>query len=226
MAGFDKKENERTQRPLPPEGQHLALCYSIIDLGTQAKQYPGKPPTEAHDIQVAWELPKHRAVFNEEAGEQPMALFQTYTFSLSEKANFRKMMDSWTGKQVKSLSNETMKKFLGKPCMIQVVHKPSKDGKLKYANIALNGLAVYKRPADVPFPKTTENEQLFLSLDEFSWTTFEKITKYIQAIVERSKEWGSILRKFPEPGVAPQSTAVMEDQVGGISDNFEEEDPF
>ena len=217
--GFDKKENERTQKPLPPEGQTLGLCYSIIDLGTQVTSYPGKPPGEAHQLQLSWELPKYRAVFNQEVGEQVMALFQTYTFSLSEKANFRKMIDSWIGKPVKELNDETMQKFLGRPCMIQVVHAPSKDGKLKYANIAMKGLGIYKRPADVPFPDKTENEKIFFSLSAFSWETYNKLPKFMQETIAKCKEWPGILKKYP--AVAASANAMDEDEAaravtGGI----------
>ncbi len=226
MAGFDTKENERKQKPLPPEGQTLGLCFAIIDLGTQVTSYPGKPPGKAHQLQMSWELPKYRAVFNAESGEQVMALFQTYTFSLNEKANFRKMIDSWVGKPVKALSDETMQKFLGKPCMIQVVHAPSKDGKLKYANIAMKGLGIYKRPADVPFPEKTENEKIFFSLNSFSWETYNKLPKFMQETIAKSKEWPGILQKYPN---ATQSTNAMEvDEQNRVATGaIEEEDmPF
>ncbi len=224
--GFETKENERKQKPLPPEGQTLGLCYSIIDMGTQITSYPGKPPGEAKQVQLSWELPKYRAVFNQEVGEQVMALFQTYTFSLSEKANFRKMIDSWVGKPVKALSDETMQKFLGKPCMIQIVHATSKDGKLKYANIAMKGLGIYKRPAEVPFPENTENEKIFFSLSSFSWDTYNKIPKFMQETIAKSKEWPGILRNYPN---TTQSTSSMEvDEASRVvTSNVEEEDiPF
>jgi hypothetical protein len=225
MSGFNRSESERTQKPLPPEGQHLGLCYSIIDLGTQLGMYQGKP-TESHQVQFSWELPKYKAVYNPEKGEQRMAIHHTYNFSLSEKANFRKMMDSWTGQAVKALSDETMQKFIGKPCMIQCVHQTSKDGKLKYANVATKGLAIYKRPADVPFPKETENEKVFFSLASFSWDTFNGLHKFIQEKIEKSKEWPEILRKFPRPKDAPQSTVSMDEDDSGISDSGFEEDVF
>jgi hypothetical protein len=43
----------------PPVGTHLALCYRIIDLGTQKTTYNGETKT-AHKLMISWELPQER----------------------------------------------------------------------------------------------------------------------------------------------------------------------
>lgn len=219
MAGLNTSANERTQRPLPPPGQTLGLLYQFIDLGTQNEAFKGEPK-RLQKVYLSFELPKHRAVFSTEKGEQVMVVGQEYTFSLGDKANFRKMMDNWIGKPVEKLESSNIAKLLRKPAMIQIIHKPKKDGKITYANIALSGVGIFKRPDDVPFPKTTENEAFIFELTNFSWEVFNKIPKFIQDKIKKSEEWPSIIAKHGTGTAAITNT-------GGVvvaTDEFEEEE--
>lgn len=181
-------ENQKTQKPLPTEKQHLALCYAVIDLGTQQEAFAGEIKN-IRKVNLQFEIPGEKAVFNPEKGPQVFTISQDYTFSLGTKGNFRKMMDSWMGASVTELDSAKIAKLLKRPAMLQIVHKASKDGQFKYANIANSGTAVFKRPADVQFPKETENPSFFFDLDNYSQATFDMIPKYLQEKIMKSPEY-------------------------------------
>lgn len=211
-------ENQKTQRPLPTAKQHLALCQAVIDLGTQTSQYG-----PARRICVSWEIPGETAVFEKEKGLQPFVVTAEYTLSLDVKANFRKMLDSWFGRPITEmlkdndgiLDSNVMKKFLSRPGMIQITHnKSDKDG-LIYANIAAKGVSVFKRPADVPFPKATVNPAFLLDLDDFSAEDYAMVPKWIKQKIEKAPEFLVV-----NAGGATTSGALSS------GDEFNDDDPF
>jgi len=117
-------------------GTYVARCYSMVHVGTIEQEYMGEIK-EMNKVRISWELPTELKVFKEEKGEQPQSVSKEFTLSMHEKANLRKFLESWRGK---GFSEEEAKKFdvtklLGKPCMISIIHKTSKQGKL-YAEIS------------------------------------------------------------------------------------------
>lgn len=183
------KEGERTQGPLPPEQQHLGICSQVIDFGTQMESYQGAPPKPVRKVFVQWDLPKARAVFNAEKGEQCFTVKQKYTFSLDPKANFRKMLDSWMGAPITELDSAKIMKLLNRPCMIQVKNELSKKDGLIRPKIANSGIAVYKKPADVAAPKTAENPAIFFDLENFDQALFATLPEWMQKEIRNSKEF-------------------------------------
>lgn len=223
---METSANEQKQRPLPPAGQHLALLYLIVDCGTQDGTFNGQPTAPARKVYMGWEFPNlPKVVFSQEKGEQPMAIFNEYTFSLSEKANFRKMIDSWIGQPVLKLNSETFAKLLGKPCLINIEHyQDKKNPAITKARISFKGIAIFKRPAEMSFPKTTINEKLYFDLDNFSWESFNKVEmKFLQEKIRKSHQWPSIISKHPETKGSSAVIADEQDVTMGVND---EEDPF
>lgn len=211
-------ENQKTQKPLPTERQHLALCVAIVDLGTQQGFFNGAP-TSSRKIALTFEIPGEKAVFKKEDGPKPFTVTSEYTFSVDTKANFRKALDSWMGTAVTELDSEKLAKLLRRPAMIQIVHNPGKSDGLVYANIANKGVSIFKRPQDVPFPKTTENEPYFFDLDEFSWDTFDKVPKWLQDKISKSPEFIKLSALNPKAGGGQTSGPIT------ASDDFDDE-PF
>src|ERR1700683_3019969 len=131
-------EGDSAPRQLPPGGTHVARCYQIIDLGTQAGEYMGKP-NRKRKVRITWELPDEKAVFNPDNGEQPFVVSKTYTLSLNEKSALRHDLEAWRGK---AFTADELKRFeldglLGAPCLLTIIHQTK--GEKTYANI--NGLA-------------------------------------------------------------------------------------
>src|SRR6185295_11438565 len=80
-----------TEFELAPAGTHMAVCYRVIDLGTQSGTYMGKPKSQ-HKILVSWELPDEKM-----KDGRPFTIGQRYTWSMSEKATLRKHLEAWRG---------------------------------------------------------------------------------------------------------------------------------
>ena len=183
---------------LPPAGVHLAVCYSIIDLGTQPNMWQGQPkPTP--QIQISWELPNVLHVFDENKGPQPLSVHNIYTLSSADKAKLPAVLKTWGSlKEKPHITAELLKKYLGAPCMVTIEHKPStKDPNTVYANIAMAGGAVSPRMQGLNVPQYPANPRLMLDLGNFNWETFDKIPKFMQEKLALSQEWSGIVAKHP-----------------------------
>ena len=113
-----------------PAGNWPAVCYRLIDLGTQETEYEGKKG-KAHQISIWWELHDEETMTDE---GKPMLIFKTFTFSMSEKANLRKVLESWRGKAftAEDFGNFDMRNLLGVPCLVNVAHKDGRNGTYSY----------------------------------------------------------------------------------------------
>lgn len=157
-----------------PAGTHVAICYRVIDLGTHHSEYEGKPQVK-NQILVSWEL----------AGElmtdgKPFSVSRFYTNSLSEKANLRKDLVAWRGRDFtdSELEKFDLMNILGKPCLVSVIH--SKDKAKVSAVLAL--------PKGTPVPKLV-NDRLAFFIDEWDDALYEQVPKGIRGIIEKSDEY-------------------------------------
>ena len=118
------------QREVPPAGTFPARCYQIIDLGHQTTSFEGQAKV-VPQVRISWELSETMA------DGRPFSISKDYTASFGPKATLRKVLESWRGRAFtqEELSGFSLENVLGKPCMISVVHKPSKDGTQTYANV-------------------------------------------------------------------------------------------
>jgi hypothetical protein len=169
-----------------PEGNHFAVCTSIIDLGTQVEKYAGQPDKEQRKVYISWEI----AGETREDGK-PFYVGKRYTLSSYEKANLRKDLESWRG--IKFLDSDfgpggfELKNVLGKGCMLNVVHS-EKDGKT-YANIA----TIARLPKGASSPQPTEPPVYFsLEPDEFSATAYEEVSDRLKETIVKSPEYAAL----------------------------------
>lgn len=145
------------------EGTHIAVCFLVADIGLQETTFGAK-----HKIIVGWELPQELIDVNGE--EKPQIIYNTYTASLSEKANLRQDLESWRGRTFtpEELAGFDMFNVLGVPCMLSVVHNTTAKG--TYANVR----AVSAMPKGMDRPKASrllkysaEDDQQFEELPEW-----------------------------------------------------------
>ncbi len=161
---------------LVPQGTHIAVCNMVVDLGLQKTTYLGQE-TIKHQCYIRWEIPDERVEWTTKEGEPkegPMSIGKTYTLSLSEKANLRKDLEAWRGKNFTDdeLKGFDLLKLLGVPCMLTVTHA-DKQGKI-YANIkGISGI-----PKAMPRPDKTENDLMWYADDDRQH--FSKLPKWIQ----------------------------------------------
>ena len=160
------------------EDTYAARCYRVLDLGTHHDE---KWDKNVHKITISWELPTALMQTGDYAGK-PFSIHSRYTLSLSDRAILRKDLESWRGKSFseEELAGFDVSKLLGATCLINVVH--SADG--KYANIS----SIMKLPKGMDCPDAV-NEALFLDLDNFDESVFDKLHEKVQDFIKESKEY-------------------------------------
>src|SRR4051812_23918889 len=123
-----------------PEGTHVARCIQLVDIGTHHGEYQGEP-TVRNQIIVRWELPGE--MVDTERGAEPMIVSKFYTNSLGEKANLRKDLESWRGRQFtkEELMSFDLENILGKPCLVTVVHNEKKKAKVTSVTALPKGMS-------------------------------------------------------------------------------------
>jgi hypothetical protein len=164
-----------------PAGLYVATCSSVIDLGTQHNE---KWDNDLHKVLITWEIPE--LLITTEKGDLPRVISQRYTLSLNERANLRKMLESWRGKPFtdEELRGFNITKLIGVGCQLQVVQSQA-NGKT-YANVS----------AIVPLPKGTkasklQNTAILFSLNNVNPETKlpEAMPDWVKGIIMQSKEW-------------------------------------
>ena len=169
----------------PPAGTHIAICYRVLDLGTQQTEYMGQQKRQ-HKVMISWELPDERM----EDGK-PFTVHQRYTFSSNEKAKLRQDLEAWRGAPFKDSDfgpgGFHLSKLLGVPCLLTLVHE-TKNGQT-YANI--RGIGKILKGQQVP-PLT--NEKVFFSLvhNEFNPLQLERLPQRLQETIKKSPEYAEL----------------------------------
>lgn len=177
-SSFEKKE-------LIPASNYVARCYMMIHIGTITEVINGKPVL-LNKVRIGWELPTEQRVFSEEKGEQPFAIYKEYTLSMYDKSNLRKTLASWRGKD---FSEEEAKcfditKLLGVTCMLNIIHKPSKDGTRMYEEIG----SVSPMPKGFDCPPQI-NSNIVLEYDNFNYSIYNSLPNFIKEKINKSKEY-------------------------------------
>lgn len=178
--------NKGVQRELIPSGNYIARCYQMLQIGTVEEMVMGTMKT-LNKVRIGWELPTEQKIFNPEKGEQPFVISKEFTLSMHEKSNLRKLLASWRGKD---FTEEEAKcfditKLLSVPCMINVIHKPSKSDPSK----------VYEEISNVsPMPKGVKcppqiNKTMLLEFENFDIDLFNSLPDFIKLKVQSSAEY-------------------------------------
>jgi len=174
-----------------PAGNHVAICYRFIDLGTQLIEWQGVKKTQ-RKVLISWELPNELMTEGEKAGE-PFSIGKRYTWSMHEKANLRNDLESWRGKKFTDddfagPTRFNVKNIVGKPCMLSVVHD-AKDG-TTYSNIT----NVAAMPKGMPMPKAVNKPVYFSLMPEFfDNSVLEGISEKLQETIKNSPEYKEII---------------------------------
>ena len=185
---------------LTPAGNHVAVCYRFIDLGTQMVEWKGTTKTQ-RKVLVSWELPNELMMEGDYAG-QPFTIGKKYTWSMNEKATLRHDLESWRGRafvddDFDGPNRFNIRNIVGKPCMLSVVHE-ARDGNT-YANI--KGIAAM--PKGVPAP-TQYNHSVYFSLvpEFFDNATLDGLSEKLKETIKGTPEYRDIVN-----GVKPTPRA-------------------
>lgn len=174
---------------LPPAGTHLALCYRVIDLGTQTGTYMGKPKVN-HKILLSWELPDEKM-----KDGRPFTISQRYTWSMSEKAILRKHLEGWRGLSFTDAdfgpAGFNIKNVIGKGCVLTITHDTK--GEKTYANIT----GVGKMMRGMAAPKLV-NPTAYLWLTSACWDAdvFNALGQNLQGVIMQSPEYRELMNNY------------------------------
>jgi hypothetical protein len=103
-------------------GIYEAICYCVIDMGTQEDKYGKK-----HKILLGWKFLNHTY-----SDGNPMSYHQTFTFSMNEKARLREIMVSWFVGQQVEWDTFDFQKLLGLGC--KLILAPNANGNIVAKN--------------------------------------------------------------------------------------------
>lgn len=139
--GFKARQKGNGDYQPIPVGVHRGVASLMVDLGMQG----GGKFDPAFKVAIGFQLVD---VLNDKG--EPREITQTYTNSMNKKANLRKLIETWFGKQFpteESAENFDLQQLLGRPALVNVVHT-ERSGKT-YANIS----AVMSLPAGTEKPE-------------------------------------------------------------------------
>lgn len=143
-------------------GTYAAICTRILDMGLQPLGTYG----DKRRILITWELDEMQT------DGEPFLISQSYTLSLSKKANLRNDLQSWRGKvfSESELAGFDLENLVGKGCMLNIIHNAVGDK--TYANIA--SISTLPRGMKPPTPK---GELLVFSCDAPDMKILEKLSE-------------------------------------------------
>lgn len=191
-------ENSNFQQP--PAGTHVARCIKIIDVGTQSGEYQGKP-NHARKVVFSWELPNELMTDGDYAGK-PFIVSAWYTASLGEKANLRRDLANWRGRDFspEELGGFDAKNVLTKCCMLSLT--PNDKGKVKVTG-------VMALPKGTPVPDQI-NPSVYFSLDNYDAAVFASLAEFYQQKIIVSPEYAALAKRAPAPN---GGMADMDDDI-------------
>ncbi|MHC4183576.1 MAG: phage replication initiation protein, NGO0469 family [Planctomycetota bacterium] len=183
-----------------PEGLHDGICIGVWDVGTHYSEQFGK---SSHKCFIMFELIEQRIQMERDGKivDLPRAIGKMLTVSLHRKATLRHLLESWRGKSFtpKELDGFDLKRILGVPGQIQVIHNRVDDK--TWANI--NAIMPYTKPGK---PKP-ENPLRFFSLED-GFDIPPNTPEFIVKMIEESSEWNQEPSAEPPegPGFAPDES--------------------
>lgn len=191
-----------------PSGNHVAICNAVVDLGMQPGS--GMYPEPKRQVYVRFELPTERIKYTKDGvdHEGPMSIGRTLTASMSEKANLRKLIESWFGKKFPTddaAADFDLQALLGRKCLLNVTHT-EKSGKT-YANIA-NATPI---PKGMVADQKQHNTSLYYSLDDANVAVFNALPEWLRKKIEERLD--DAPEPNPEPAVAGHSDADFDDDI-------------
>lgn len=173
------------------EGTWAAICYRVVDLGTQKTTYKGTSK-EQHKIRLDFEV---HDPDQQTADGRPMVIGERYTLSMFDNAALRKQLETWRGRSFQDAElgpNGTfqLENLLGVPALISVVH--TDKGDRSYANIT--GIAKLPSQMRGTLPDKPHNEPVFFSLeaDEFDQAVYDALPEWLRKIIADSPEYQAI----------------------------------
>ena len=207
--------------PLLKADTYQAVCYTVVDLGTHEETFKGKD-IDRRLILITFEIPTERIEIKNEDGtteDKPRVISWRNTFSMNEKSNLRKMMESWRGKPFSETQayDFEFKSLLGVNALIQVAHKTSQSSGKEYAYIQS-----VTKPLKNMETLESENEHLFFEfdkpfLDQDGFHFPDNMPEWIMDTIKESREYEDL--SHLSESLDPDENGDPVDQDGDVVEN-------
>ena len=222
MGLIAKNKGGEDFAPVTP-GMKQAVCYLVADIGTQPSNSPQFKPRR--QVVIGWELPNEPKIeiIDKKTNAKvlmPRVLSNTYTLSLSKKANLTPMLVSWRGRAFTDAELEgfDLQKILGANCLLNVINN-TKEGKT-YANISSVSPLMPEMKKVKPI-----NPILFFSIDDQPGTTPIKIPQTLHSwIIAKIMQSDEFLQREQHQDGRPPASPYETNEPTGTSE--EEAPPF
>ena len=184
---FIAKSEGNTSIPKLENGVYTAISSMMIDIGSQKSVLDNNIRRK---FIMVWNVVGEFIEVNKE--KLPRVMSKEYTLSLNEKSNLRKDLQAWRGQ---AFTEEELQGFdilnvMNKPCQLQIING-EKNGKT-YNNIS----AIMAMPKGMTV-STLDEITIFITNNAETWQNWEKIPKWIQDKIKKSKDYkNSNLKKY------------------------------
>jgi hypothetical protein len=196
-----------TFTPAPP-GAHRAVCVAFIDLGTQKDSFAGKVVIN-RKVRLRWEL-----VDEKMDDGNPFTISQRYTWSMNERSNLRKALESWRGKPFEKgdfgPNGFDTRKLMGAPCLLTIVHREGNNG------IRANVAAISPLPKGMEKPTVWKGPVVYIALErgEFDADAFKLLHANTQEQIKISPEYQRLMGKHVSDALTSHAgTGVADDDM-------------
>ncbi len=170
-------------------GAYHSVCVGAVDIGTQATPYG-----ENRQGVVTWEVVTADPVLVD-GKLKPRHISGVYTLSLNEKANLRKLVESWLGKTLGPNEALELRDLLGKNCIL-IISQKTKDGR---AFNKIEGISPLPKKFS---PVVSESEHSYFDFEEGG--DLNGLPEWLQKKIKAAKEWPAFEKRLEgaerEPG--------------------------
>lgn len=186
---------------LTPAGTFPARCYRFIDLGSHPQEYMGETKGNRRLVMIGFELCDELM-----SDGRPFTIHKRYTFSMHEKANMRKDLESWRGARFTDADfgdhGFDTRNLINQPAILTIVH--SESGEKTYANVAGIGKAM----KNMVFPDLVNTPcYVALEADRFDKAAYETLSDKLKETIGKSPEWQRLQDGSRRGYQAPKGTA-------------------
>jgi len=193
-------KDERKEYPNPSEGQHVAVAVDLVGPWRAVDTYDPEKPYLIQKVAFVFQLDEMRQDL------KPFELSREFTLSFGPRANLRKFISGWRGKEItdaEAKAGVDIEQFLGTCGIVTVEHKPKKKGGI-WATIT-NITPILKSMTGIAKSDYTRAEWLTkrMAEDEAAADVFEKARLVeVAQQEERFQDVPAALSK-PEPDDPP-----------------------
>jgi hypothetical protein len=209
MPLYAKSKGESSIPPIE-SGTHQAVCYGVIDIGTQKVEWLGQEKN-LRKVVILWEIPGERIQIEKDGQklDLPRGISKTYTLSLSEKSTLFAHLTNWRGVPFteQELNGFDVFDVCGANCLLQIVNDKNKDGK-KIAYVS--GVMKLLKSMSKLQP---ENTKIVYSVTDNGLKIPESLPSWIKDKIETSQE------------VIAMRKAASNKDLDSVQSQYEQVDP-